>query len=84
MWRGHEDFVIIANAYQIKITIITVRGIYDENPEIRIIEPNPELQKYAEIAPGKIPDMTIFHEHNVHYSLIIPKNCRLAENGSLD
>ena len=84
MWRGHEDFAIIANAYQIKITIITVRGMQDKHPEIKVIEPNPEFEKYAEISSGKIPDMVILHEHNVHYSLIIPKNSRLAENGSLD
>ena len=84
MWRGHEDFAVIANAYQIKITIITVKGMQDRFPQIKIIEPNPNFEKFAEISPGKISDMIIFHEHNVHYSLIIPENSRLAEEGSLD
>ena len=84
MWRGHEDFTIIANAYQIRITIITIKGMHDKNPETKIIEPNPDFQKYSEVAPGTIKDMIILHEHNVHYSLIIPRDCRLAENGSLD
>ena len=72
MWRGHEDFAIVANAYQMKITIITIRGMQDQNPEKIIIEPNPDFKNYAEISPGMISDMMILHEHNVHYSLIIP------------
>ena len=56
----------------------------DRFPQIKIIEPNPDFEKFAEISPGKISDMIILHEHNVHYSLIIPENSRLAEEGSLD
>ena len=84
MWRGHEDFVVIANAYQIKITLIKVHGLEDKNPEKIEIEPNPDFAKYAEVLPGKVLDMIILYEENVHYSLIIPQDCRLAENGSLD
>ena len=84
MWRGHEDFQIVANAYQVKITIITIRGMKDQNPETTIIEPNPDFKNYAEIPPGIISDMMILHEHDVHYSLIIPEDSRLAENGGLD
>ena len=84
MWRGHEDFAVIANAYQIKITVIIVNGMEDKNPQISEIEPNPDFKNHAEIVPGKVPDMMILHEKNVHYSLIIPEDCRLAEIGSLD
>ena len=54
------------------------------NPETITIEPNLEFKPFAEFPAGHIPDMIILHEHNVHYSLIIPEDCRLAENGGLD
>ena len=56
----------------------------DQNPDTMIIEPNPDFKMYAEIPPRIISDMLILHEYNVHYSLIIPEDSRLAENGGLD
>ena len=45
MWRGQEDFCVVANTYQFKIKIITVRGYDDENPVVNTIEPNPEFEQ---------------------------------------
>ena len=74
----------VCNAYQFSVKIITVRGFNDENPEVTIIEPNPEFLTCSLLPAGKIPDMIIFHEHDSHYSLIVPKDCRLATEGGLD
>ena len=84
MWRGHEDFTAVCNAYQFRIKIITVRGADDQNPIISIIEPNPDFLQCSEVPVGKVPDMVIFHEDESHYSLIIPDDSRLAVEGGLD
>ena len=44
MWRGHEDFSVIANAYQFKITIITVHGMDDDKPEQKLLNQTQILQ----------------------------------------
>ena len=84
MWRGHEDFLAVASAYQIKITIITIRSEDDPNPTVNIIEPNPALALKSDITKGVVPDMILLHRENVHYDLIIPTNNRLAIEGGLD
>ena len=38
----------------------------------------------ADFAPGKVPDMTLFHTKNVHFDLIVPKDSKLAVDGGLD
>ena len=84
MWRGHEDFLAVASAYQIKITVITIRSEDDPNPTVNIIEPNPALALKSDITKGVVPDMILLHRENVHYDLIIPTNNRLAIEGGLD
>ena len=84
MWRGDEDFSVISNTYQVTIQIITVRGLQDENPVIRKIEPNPDFSHCSELPPGKVPEMIVLHEHDSHYSLIVPQDSRLALEGGLD
>ena len=84
MWRGHEDFAVISNTYQLKIKIITIQSDDDDMPSVTVIEPNPKFEKCSEVQAGKIPDMTVLHHFNSHYSLIVPSNCWLAQNGGLD
>ena len=84
MWRGQEDFCVVANTYQFKIKIITIRGYDDENPVVNIIEPNPEFKQFSELPAGKVPDMTVLHEHDSHYNLIVPNDSMLAREGGLD
>ena len=82
MWRGHEDFSVVASAYQFNIKIITISGENDKKPRVNIIEPNPDI---AGVVPsGTVPDMVILHEENSHYNLIIPKSHTLALEGGLD
>ena len=49
-----------------------------------VIEPNPVFQHCSEVPAGKIPDMTVLHHFDSHYSLIVPDTCWLAINGGLD
>ena len=84
MWRGHEDFAVISNTYQLSIKIITIQSVDDEIPSITVIEPNPEFANCSVIPVGKLPDMTVLHHFDSHYSLIVPKDCWLAQTGGLD
>ena len=82
MWRGHEDFSVVAIAYQFNIKIITISGVNDMSPRVNIIEPNPDV--IGVVPSGTVPEMIILHEENSHYNLIIPKNHILALEGGLD
>ena len=84
MWRGHEDFAVISNMFQVKIKIVTIKGPTDENPTINVIEPMNEDPKSRRSTIGIVPDMTILHEDDVHYNLIVPKDHFLAKYGGLD
>ena len=84
MWRGQEDFCVVANTYQVRIKIITIRGYDDENPVVNIIEPNPEFAQFSELPAGTIPDMIVLHEYDSHYNLIVPSDSILAREGGLD
>ena len=84
LWRGHEDMMAVCNAYQMNIKVITARGHDDENPEVNEFEPNPEFAGSSDFSMGQIPEMTIFHDYNVHYSLVVPQESRLATDGGLD
>ena len=84
MWRGHEDFSVLCNAYQFQIKLITVTHTNDENPTVTIIEPNPDFADFSNCPAGNIPEMILFHVKNTHYDLIVPKSNRLALEGGLD
>ena len=82
MWRGHEDFSVISTAYQVNIKIITIDG--ESEPTVNVIEPNPALASCSKLPAGKIPDMTILHEKDSHYNLVVHERSRLALEGGLD
>ena len=84
MWRDHEDFAAISNIYQVRIKIITFRNTQDLNPLISIVDPDPKFKLETESELGKIPDIILYHLKDVHYDLVIPKGCRIAEEGCLD
>ena len=71
MWRGHEDIVALSNMYQVKITVITIRGVDDDEPSVNVIEPNQELLESCEVSAGQVPEMILLNEENSHYDLIV-------------
>ena len=66
MWRDHEDFAALSNIYQVRIKIITVRNTQDIHPVISIQDPDPNFKLETESAPGKIPEILLFHVKDVH------------------
>ena len=84
MWRDHEDFAAISNIFQVRIKIITVRNTEDLHPTISIQDPDPNFKAETESTPGQIPEIILFHLKDMHYDLIVPKDCRMAEEGGLD
>ena len=69
--------------YQIRIKIVTTKGIKDDNPSVNWIYPDKGLKKYAELKDVELNDMVVLHEDDVHFNLIISKNSDLAIKGSL-
>ena len=79
-WTDYEELHVIANLYQINIKVITVKGNDDKNPKTNIIGPDPALESFSLLPPGKVPDMTLLHYDNAHFDLIVSKHSRLTEN----
>ena len=83
MWSDGEDFVVIADMYQIHIKIITTKGPSDENPSVNWINPDEDLKEFAEIKDVEIEDMVIIHQNDIHFDLVVDKDSDLATLGSL-
>ena len=60
-----------------KIRTIKIIDPQDKNPRVNNIGPDPELEPFAMLPPGVIPDMTLVHYENVHFNLIVSRNSRL-------
>ena len=76
MWRGEEDFTVLCSLYKFKIKIITLDG--ECEPSVSYIEPNPVLVRFSDFPEGKVPEMVILHQKDVHYDLIVPEDSVLA------
>ena len=80
LWTDSEDLLAMANLYQINVKVISIKSNDDTNPNVNHLGPSPELQPYAMLPPGVVPNMTLLHFGNVHYDLILSKNSRLFQN----
>ena len=83
IWSDSEDLSIIADIYQIKIKVITTKGENDKNPIVNWIFPEESLKVYSDFTKADINDMTLLHENDIHFNLVISKNSDLAKLGSL-
>ena len=83
MWSDSEDLAVIADMYQMRIKIVTTKGLSDTNPTENWIYPDKNLAKYAELNDVEIEDMILFHEEEMHFNLVVKKNSKLATQGSL-
>ena len=78
MWSDSEDLSIIADLYQMKIKVITTKGIDDKNPIVNWIYPDQEMKKYSEFNKVEMNDMTLLHQDVCHFNLVVSKNTDLA------
>ena len=83
MWSDSEDLCVISDMFQIRIKVITSRGINDEDPTANWIYPEETLKQFAELKDVDLKDMVLFHENDCHFNLVINKNDDLAKFGSL-
>ena len=83
MWTDCEDLVVVADMFQVKIKVITMKGENDENPTENWIYPDDQMKEFAELTDVKIDDIVLLHENDTHFNLIIDKDNDLAKVGSL-
>ena len=78
----HQDLQVVANIYQMNVHILTtgVRG--NEAPSARWTHLVPD-ERLKQFSTMQMPDMWLFHQDNIHYDLIIPKNSILATQGCI-
>ena len=81
MWSDSEDLSIIADLYQIKIKVITTKGKNDKNPTVNWIYPDQEMKKYSEFDKVEMNDMTLLHQDDCHFNLVISKKLRFSKVG---
>ena len=83
MWTDSEDLAVISDMYQMKIKIITSKGLEDSNPNVNWIYPEKTMEGFAELKDVQIGEMVLYHEDDCHFNLIVSKNSDLALMGSL-
>ena len=83
IWTDSEDLAVLSDMYQIMIKIITSKGKDDENPIVNWIYPDPDMKDVAELKNVDLEVMSLYHENDCHFNLIIDKNSELALKGSI-
>ena len=83
IWTDSEDLAVLSDMYQITIKIITSKGKDDENPIVNWIYPDPDMKDVAELKNVDLEIMTLYHEDDCHFNLVINKNSELALKGSI-
>ena len=83
MWTDSEDLIVVADMYQLKIQVISTTGENDKNPRVYWILPDEEMKQFAELKDVELDDMTLLHERDTHFNLIVAKDSDLAKVGSL-
>ena len=83
MWADCEDFIIVADMYQVRIKVITTKGENDKKPLVAYFQPDEEMKKFAELKETDIGEIVLLHENDVHFNLIISEEDELAKTGSL-
>ena len=82
MWSDSEDLAIIADMFQLKIKVLTTKGLDDMEPTVNYIYPEPSLKQYAELNV-ELNEMVLLHENDSHFNLVISEESDLARFGSL-
>ena len=81
VYSNSQELLAIANFFNMNISIFTYGGGEEMWNEVK---PDPEFVADAEIKFGKwIPDMALYHSHEMHYDLLVKDDSRLALLGLL-
>ena len=83
MWSDSEDFAVLADMYHIKIKIISTKGSNDKEPTVYWVYPDSKLEDFAELKNVDLVDITILHQEDIHFDLVVAGDSDLATLGSL-
>ena len=83
IWSDSEDLAVIADMYRINIKVITTKGSMDNSPTVNWIRPDVNLEKFAVLPNVELDDMTLLHENDVHFNLVVSRDADLVKHGSL-
>ena len=83
MWSDSEDLKILSDMYQVKIKIITTKGLTDKNPIVNWITPDESMKQFAELQDVEINEMVLLHENDNHFDLIVSGDSQLVKYGNM-
>ena len=83
MWSDSEDLAVISDMFQLRIKVISTKGLEDNKPTVNWIYPDESLKEFAELKDVKLNDMVLLHESDSHFNLVISKDSDLAKLGCL-
>ena len=84
MWTDSEDLAIIADMYQIKIKIITVKRLEGRAPTVNWIYPDEQLAEHAELKNVDLGPLVLVHTDDYHFDLVVSKDSIIAQPDSGD
>ena len=83
MWTDSEDLKVLADMYQVRIKVITTKGPEDRNVTVNWICPDESMKEFAVLKNVMLNDITLLHENDNHFNLVVNKNSDIAVKGSV-
>ena len=83
MWTDSEDLKVLADMFQVRIKIISTKGPDDKMVTVNWICPDENMKEFAEVKNVKLNDITLLHENDNHFNLVVNKNSKIAVEGSV-
>ena len=77
-----EDLSVLADMYQLNIKV-TTKGPHDKKTSVTWIYPHADMKTFAELKNVELDDMTLLHENDNHFNLVVSQHSDLAVLGSL-
>ena len=85
LWADHHDLQIVANAYGIKVHILTVGVVSKDGPKARWthLDPDGRLGSLDANASKMYGDIWLLHQDSTHFDLIIKNDSILAQKDGI-
>ena len=83
MWTDSEDLKVLADMYQVRIKVITTKGLDDKSVTVNWIYPDESMKEFSELKNVELKDITLLHQNDGHFNLIVNKHSNIAVDGSV-
>ena len=83
MWTDSEDLKVLADMYQVRIKVITTKGPDDKSVTVNWIYPDESMKEFSELKNVELNDITLLHQNDNHFNLIVNKHSNIAVEGSV-